>query len=116
MPDNQLREEVWTRERCYVTERINNAEIPAFSLAECRVEPGVTTELHCLDVDEWYVIVTGYGSMEVSGGAAYPVGPGVTVSIARGESQRIRNTGASDLIFQCVCMPRFHVAGYQALE
>jgi mannose-6-phosphate isomerase-like protein (cupin superfamily) len=116
MPDNKPSEEVWTRERCYVTERINDAEIPAFSLAECRVESGVTTELHCLDVDEWYVIVAGCGSMEVGGGPAYPVSSGDTVSIARGESQRISNTGTSDLIFQCVCIPRFHVEGYQALE
>lgn len=116
MSDNYEGAEFWTSERCYITERINTSDVPAFSLADCRVEPGVTTQLHSLDVDEWYFIVAGEGRMEVGGGPAYPVAPGDTVAIARGESQRICNTGTVDLVFQCVCIPRFRPEGYQALE
>lgn len=116
MPDQRGDTEVWTRERCFIAERINQESIPEFSLADCRVEPGVTTELHSLNVDEWYYIVAGCGNMEVGGGAPYAVGPGDCVAIARGESQRISNTGETDLVFQCVCVPRFQPQGYQALE
>jgi len=116
MPDRQGDTEFWTRERCFITERINHQSIPEFSLADCRVEPGVTTELHCLDVDEWYYIVAGSGSMEVGGGTPYAVIPGDCVAIVRGESQRISNTGGTDLVFQCVCIPRFQPQGYQPLE
>ena len=116
MSKSLIGEETWTRERCYITERINDASIPEFSLAGCRVEPGVTTELHCLDVDEWYLITEGDGSMEVGGNPPYAVGPGDTVSIARGVSQRISNTGGADLVFQCICIPRFRAEGYQPLE
>jgi mannose-6-phosphate isomerase-like protein (cupin superfamily) len=80
------------------------------------VEPGVTTELHRLDVDEWYVIVAGSGSMEIDGAEAFEVGAGDTVSIPRGRSQRITNSGAVDLRFQCICLPRFREAGYEPLE
>ena len=116
MTDSRNTDEFRTRERCYITERINDSSIPEFSLADCRVEPGVTTELHCLDVDEWYLIVRGHGSMEVDGRAPYAVGPGTTVSIPRGTSQRISNIGDTDLIVQCICIPRFTVEGYQPLE
>ena len=58
--------EIWTRERCYIREIVNDPEIQQFSLAEARVEPGTTTELHRLDVDEWYVLVRGEGSVTVA--------------------------------------------------
>jgi mannose-6-phosphate isomerase-like protein (cupin superfamily) len=116
MPKHDHSLEVLTRERCYIRERINDAAIAAFSLADCRVEPGITTELHCLDVDEWYVIVAGQGSMEVGGKSAKHVGPGDTVSIPKGVSQRISNNGDVDLRFQCICIPRFTEHSYQPLE
>jgi len=110
------REEFWIRERTYITELINDSEIPDFSLADSRVEPGVRTELHSLDVNEWYVIRSGQGRMEVGGAPWADVAPGDIVTIPAGVSQRIENTGPEDLIFQCVCVPRFSVDSYQSLE
>ena len=108
--------ELWTRERCFIRELVNDPAIREFSLAEARVEPGVRTELHELAVDEWYVIMRGSGLMEVGGKAAFAVGPGDVIAIPAGTSQRIANTGSEDLIFQCICLPRFTAAAYQALE
>ena len=116
MPNIRDCAETYTRERCYIRELINSPDIPDFSLADCRVEPGVTTELHRLDVREWYVIVAGRGLMELGDAPAYEVGPGDTVSIPRGMPQRISNIGEGDLEFQCICMPRFSAAGYTPLE
>jgi mannose-6-phosphate isomerase-like protein (cupin superfamily) len=104
-----------TRERVHITERLNDPAAPALSLADARVESGVTTELHSLDVDEWYVIQLGTGLMEVGGGSPFEVGPGDTVVIPAGTSQRISNTGNGDLRFQCICVPQFRPDSYVAL-
>lgn len=109
-------EEVWTNEHCYIHELMNAVEIPDVSLARTRVEPGVTTELHRLSVREWYVIAAGTGLMEVDRKPAVAVGPGDTVAIPAGVAQRITNTGTDDLVFQCVCLPRFTVDCYESLE
>ena len=74
------------------------------------------TELHSLAVDEWYVIVTGQGTVMVGDAAARDVGPGDVVTIPAGTPQQIRNTGAGDLRFQCICLPRFTPAAYTPLE
>ncbi len=105
-----------TRERCFITEILNDPAEPKVSLARCRVSPGVTTELHSLAVDEWYIIESGEGQMETAGNAAFAVGPGDTVVIPRGTSQRIHNSGTSDLVFECICTPRFNPQDYQPLE
>jgi mannose-6-phosphate isomerase-like protein (cupin superfamily) len=108
--------EFWTRERCHITELINDPQVKAFSLAEARVEAGIRTELHVLDVDEWYVIRSGCGRMEVGGNPWIDVLPGDVVAIPAGVSQRIENPGPGDLVFQCVCVPRFSADGYKSLE
>ncbi len=108
--------EVLTRERCYIREILNDPRVPHWSLAECRVEAGVTTELHRLEVDEWYVIVEGQGLMEVDCQAPVRVGPGDAVVIAKGSPQRITNSGQRDLRFYCICTPRFVTDCYEALE
>lgn len=105
-----------TRERCFVRELVNDPAIGAFSLAEIRVEPGVTTELHRLTVDEWYVIRRGRGRVEVDGRAPISVGPGDIVAIPAGASQRILNDGVADLVFESVCLPRFTTATYEPLD
>lgn len=109
-------EEVWTTERCYITELLNNSDQPEVSIARTRVEPGVTTELHALSVLEWYVIESGSGLMKVGDNAPFPVGPGDTVKIPAESSQQITNSGSEDLLFLCVCVPRFTLASYTALE
>ena len=110
------REETWTRERCYITELVNEDAIEAFSLAIARVEPGVTTERHRLSVDEWYVIRSGQGLMEVGDEPPRPVAEGDVVTIRKGASQRITNTGDADLVFECICLPRFTPDAYEPLE
>lgn len=109
-------EEFWTGERCFIRELVNLESIPDFSLADSRVEPGVVTELHKLSVREWYYITRGTGLMEVGGRPQIEVGPGDTVEIPAGVSQRITNTGKNDLILQCVCLPRFTPDCYESLE
>lgn len=108
--------EVFTRERCHIRELLNDPAAPEVSLARCRVEPGVTTELHSLSVTEYYVVSAGEGSMEVGGAPAFPVGPGDSVHIAAGTTQRITNTGQSDLVFLCLCLPRFTPPCYSPRE
>ena len=57
-PQNDIPEHYFG-ERLYAAEYINDETVPDFSLARCRVEPGVTTQLHSLSVDEWYVVESG---------------------------------------------------------
>nr|WP_126541941.1 cupin domain-containing protein [Oharaeibacter diazotrophicus] len=104
-----------TDERCHILELLNRDELPGVSLARARVEPGVTTELHTLDVREIYVVLSGRGLME-GGGAAFPVGPGDAVDIPAGAPQRVTAVGDDDLVFLCLCLPRFRPEGYRSLE
>ena len=108
--------EVWTEERCYITELINEPAWPEFSLARCRVEPGVTTQLHALSVHEIYLIRQGAGLMSVGDQEPFSVEPGDSVTIPKHVAQRITNTGNTDLVFDCVCSPRFFPACYASLE
>jgi mannose-6-phosphate isomerase-like protein (cupin superfamily) len=111
-----VQDEFWIRERCYIREIVNTPDIRDFSLCETRVEPGVTTELHKLDVKEWYIISRGMGFVEVDGNPGQDVLPGDVVQIPAGVAQRITNTGEADLVFQCVCMPRFTPDCYESIE
>jgi len=107
--------EVATRERCTIRELVNAPAIDAFSLAEARVAPGVTTELHRLTVDEWYVVSAGEGIVEMQG-CRSGITAGDVVTIPAGVPQRITNTGSGDLVFLCLCLPRFTPDGYEPLE
>lgn len=109
-------EERPTGERCFIREIVNDQRVPEFSLAAARVEPGVTTERHSLDVDEWYVVRAGRGRMEVGERPGFEVGAGDTVVIPAGVAQRISNLGDVDLEFDCVCIPRFSADSYTSLE
>ncbi len=116
MSSKQKLPEVATRERCFITEYLNDSAVPDVSLSRARVEPGVTTELHALSVLEWYVIENGRGLMKLGGRDPFAVGPGDAVRIAAGQEQQITNTGDSDLLFLCVCVPRFTPDVYTPLE
>ncbi len=109
-------EEIWTRERCYILELLNHPDSPEVSIARARVEPGVTTELHALDVAEWYVIESGTGIVSVGDAEPREVRAGDTVGIPRGTPQKIHNYGDCHLIFVCVCTPRFLLQHYTSLE
>lgn len=99
--------EVWTTERCFISEIVNDDTWPAFSLARCRVEPGVTTERHALAVLEFYVVEQGQGRMRLGDDPAFDIGPGDTVTIPQHTPQCVANTGETDLVFLCLCSPRF---------
>jgi len=105
--------EFYTPERCYIVELHNCEEDESCSIARARVSPGVRTQLHALrGIDERYLILEGEGSVEIGGGPHVPVTMFDTVAIPAGVSQRITNTGKSDLIFLCVCTPRFRPEAY----
>jgi mannose-6-phosphate isomerase-like protein (cupin superfamily) len=44
------------------------------------------------------------------------VHPGDVVVIPAGTQQQITNEGTSDLVFYCVCSPRFTPGSYTSLE
>jgi mannose-6-phosphate isomerase-like protein (cupin superfamily) len=108
--------EVWTDERCYITELVNDPDWPEFSLARCRVEPGVTTQRHALSVLEVYVIREGAGVMQLGDQEPFEVVAGDSVTIPKHMEQRIANAGATDLVFDCLCSPRFSQECYTSLE
>ena len=113
---DKAKPEVWTDERCYIKELVNEPDWPEFSLARCRVEPGITTQLHALTVHEVYLVRDGTGLMYLGDEEPFAVGPGDTVTIPKRVPQRITNTGDGDLVFECLCSPRFWQECYTSLE
>jgi mannose-6-phosphate isomerase-like protein (cupin superfamily) len=108
--------EFWTEERCFITELHNCDASPDVSLAIARVEPGVTTQLHRLDgICERYVVREGEGTVEVDGERRH-LRTGDQAVIPPGAAQRIENTGPGQLVFYCVCTPRFVPSSYVNLE
>ena len=109
--------EFYTAERCFITETWNSSTDPAMSIARARLEPGVTTAWHWLDgVIERYRILAGRGRVEVGELPARVVGPGDVVVIPAGVRQRISNIGTEDLLFDCLCTPRFTPGCYHSME
>jgi mannose-6-phosphate isomerase-like protein (cupin superfamily) len=109
--------EFLTPERCYISELFNRTDAPAVSLALARVEPGVTTQLHALhDTHEHYFIVEGSARIEVGTNTPSLVKRFDVVAISPGTPQRITNIGKTDLLFLCVCSPRFEPSVYKDLE
>lgn len=108
--------EFWTSERCYIRELINRADEPACSLARARVPPGITTELHRLAVREWYIVLSGVGVMTVGHRTGLAVTAGDVIEIPPRERQQIHNPGPDDLVFECLCIPRFTPDCYESLE
>lgn len=104
-------------ELCRILESWNDAADPAVSIARARVAPGVTTKRHRLHgVVERYVILQGAGRVNVGDAVEQAVAPGDVVIIPAGATQRIANTGGSDLVFYCICTPRFTQECYESLE
>lgn len=108
--------EFWTDERCFITELHNDDASPEASLAIARVEPGITTQLHRLEgVCERYVVREGEGIVEVDGVRQH-LRIGDQAVIPAGAAQRIENTGPGQLVFYCLCTPRFMPSSYVNLE
>ena len=97
-----------THENCFILEVSNDAGDPDISIARARVRPGVTTTWHRLEgIVERYVIVRGKGRVEVGDLPPTMVSEGDVVRIPANVSQRITNVGDEDLVFLCICTPRF---------
>jgi mannose-6-phosphate isomerase-like protein (cupin superfamily) len=64
---------------------------------------------------ERYIIIEGTGLVEVGNLPPTKIGPGDVVIIPRMTPQRITNAGDRDLIFLCICTPRFVPADYETL-
>ena len=110
----RLDREFHTSEECHITELCNSPADGEASVARARVEPGVTTRWHRLrGISERYVILEGRGRMEVGELPPTDIGPGDVVLIPPHCRQRITNTGDSDLVFLCVCVPGFQLAAYE---
>jgi mannose-6-phosphate isomerase-like protein (cupin superfamily) len=109
--------EFHTVEGCYITELRNSDEDAACSIARARITPGTTTRLHSLEhTAERYVIIRGSGAVTVGTTAAIPVQAFDVVHIPAGIPQQISNTGSGDLVFLCICTPRFRMENYRDLE
>ncbi len=101
------------RERCSVVELLGSKDVPDMSIARCRVEPGVQTELHSLEnIREVYVVLSGSGIMDDGRGAGRWIGPLDCVHIPAGHPQRVHNDGTEDLVFIAICTDRFVPEGY----
>ena len=95
-----------TPERCYIAE---NHSDPAVSIARATVKPKVTTKAHHLKngVQEIYIVTSGRGKVTIGDMPPVEVTVGDVVVIPPLTSQKITNTGETDLVFYCVCTPRF---------
>jgi mannose-6-phosphate isomerase-like protein (cupin superfamily) len=111
------KKEFWFQEGCFIIESLNMDCFPELSIARVRVPAGGATVWHRLhSITERYVILDGYGLVEVGDLPAAAVNPGDVVVIPPRLRQRIRNMGSEDLIFLAICTPRFQPENYEALE
>jgi len=111
---SQTLHEYLTPERCYIAENYSD---PSVSIARATVKPGVTTKAHRLNgVQEIYIITAGQGKVYVGDLAPTDVTVGDVVVIPPMTSQKVENTGKEDLVFYCVCTPRFTQDCYVDLE
>ena len=110
-------DEYFTDERCHILELSNSPDDPAVSIARARVEPGVTTKQHRVaGTTERYVILAGEGRVFIDGLDEQTVTEGDVVVIPAGVAQSICNDGDQDLVFLCICNPRFEWSQYESLE
>ena len=111
-PEQEFR----TDEGCHILELLNCSDDPDVSIARARVQPGETTAWHYLKKSvERYVLLEGWGLVEVGDMEPSRVGPGSVVLIPAGCRQRITCLGDSELVFLCICSPRFTPEDYVAL-
>ncbi len=102
--------EYLTPERCFIAENFSGKCV---SIARARVQPGVTTKPHHLKgTDEIYIVTSGVGRVTIGNLEPTEVGIGDVVVIPPDTSQKITNIGKTDLVFYCVCTPRFTAECY----
>ncbi|MDH4029737.1 MAG: cupin domain-containing protein [Chromatiales bacterium] len=109
-------DEFLSSEGVHILESWNVSEDPQLSIARARLGPGQASRPHRLrNTAERYVIVSGAGELQVGSLPTTPAHPGDVVYIPPGVRQSIVNTGPVDLVFYCICSPRFDAADYEAL-
>ncbi|MCL1976566.1 MAG: cupin domain-containing protein [Candidatus Bathyarchaeota archaeon] len=102
----------FTSERCFIAENYGSNDNKV-SIAIATVKPGVTTVAHHLEgIEEIYIITQGNGIIEIKGIEPTKVTVGDVIVIPDGSSQRIKNVGNCNLVFYCVCTPRFSQEKY----
>ncbi len=115
--NQNLSNEFYTPDKCYITELSNTPDDQDASIARVKVEPGVTTLWHRLKgTVERYYIVNGTGRVEVGKLSPEEVKPGDIVLIPPMCRQRITNIGSEDLVFLAICTPRFSNDVYKDIE
>ena len=103
-----------TAEHCSVTE---NYSAENLSIAQARVKPGITTSAHHLvGVNEIYIVTSGEGQVDVGDLRPTKVTTGDLIIIPADVSQRISNIGKTDLVFYCICTPKFTAESYRDNE
>lgn len=106
--------EYFFEEGCHIIEVSNSGDDPEVSIVRARVEPGVTTKWHRLSgSSERYLIISGYGNVEIGDQEQVAVSAGDVVLIPPMCRQRISNTGCDDLLFFAVCSPPFNSSNYE---
>ena len=112
-----LKEEFYASEKCYITELSNTPDDPDVSIARARVEPGVTTRRHRLKgTSERYFIISGRGLVEIGERPPQELSAGAIVLIPPMCRQRITNISPDDLIFLAICTPRFLQDVYEDVD
>jgi mannose-6-phosphate isomerase-like protein (cupin superfamily) len=115
-PVERFRPETETliEEGCHIVELHNSEMDEDCSIARARLEPGRTTRLHCLGTTvERYVILEGTGEVQLNRASPQRVNTLDVVNIPADVPQCITNTGHTDLIFLCICTPRFVAENYR---
>jgi mannose-6-phosphate isomerase-like protein (cupin superfamily) len=110
------KKEYFIEEGCFITEILNTHLEPNISIAKARLEAGKRTKSHKLiGTKEYYQIIKGRGKACIGDNEIF-VEKGDVVSIDIEEPQYIVNLGDEDLIFTCICHPRFLQKNYLQLE
>ncbi|WP_198263148.1 cupin domain-containing protein [sulfur-oxidizing endosymbiont of Gigantopelta aegis] len=106
-----------TPERCTINELLNHAGDSQCSIARAAVAPGICTQLHALkNTIERYIILSGQGRVFINHEAPEEVSALDSISIPADVAQKIENTGQTELVFLCICTPRFEQKNYYTLE
>jgi mannose-6-phosphate isomerase-like protein (cupin superfamily) len=88
----------------------------AQSLAEARIGPGNTTQLHLhRESEEIYHVTAGEGLMTL-GDNAFSIDAGDSVCIPPGTPHRVKNTGGDELVILCCCAPAYRHEDTELLE
>lgn len=106
-----------TAERCLISEIWGSSDDDNVSIARAVVRSKISTAAHRLSgVNEIYLIAEGKGKVDIDGLEPTEVGVGDLIFIPANTCQRITNIGKTNLVFYCICTPKFTAECYQSEE